>query len=73
MVSGSPSAPGSPKNVDLAAVDPPCRDPGDSKFVALALASEADTLVSSDEDLLVFNPWRGIQILAPTEFYRLRK
>lgn len=58
---------------DLEAVDPPCRDPEDSKFLALALASEADTLVSSDEDLLVLHPWRGIRILTPTQFNRLRK
>ena len=59
------------QQADLAAVDPPCRDPGDSKFLALALASEADALVSSDEDLLVLHPWRGIPILTPAEFYRL--
>jgi len=53
---------------DLAAVDPPCRDPGDNKFLALALASEADALVSSDNDLLVLHPWRGIPILTPAAF-----
>jgi putative PIN family toxin of toxin-antitoxin system len=41
---------------DLAAVDPPSRDPADSKFLALALVCEADTLVSSDEDLLILHP-----------------
>jgi uncharacterized protein len=58
---------------DLADVDPPCRDPMDNKFLALALASEADALVSSDEDLLILNPWRGIPIMTPTEFNRLIK
>lgn len=58
---------------DLAAVDPPCRDPMGSKFLALALASEADAMVSSDEDLLTLHPWRGIPILAPTDFNRLAK
>jgi putative PIN family toxin of toxin-antitoxin system len=53
---------------DLAAVDPPCRDPTDDKFLALALASEADALVSSDEDLLVLHPWHGIPIMTPAEF-----
>jgi putative PIN family toxin of toxin-antitoxin system len=58
---------------DFAAVDPLCRDPMDTKFLALVLASEADALVSSDEDLLVLHPWRGIPILAPEEFDRLIK
>jgi putative PIN family toxin of toxin-antitoxin system len=53
---------------DLAAVDPPCRDPADNKFLALALASEAEALVSSDEDLLVLHPLRGIPILTPAAF-----
>jgi len=58
---------------DLAPIDPPCRDPLDNKFLALALASEADTLISSDEDLLVLHPWRGIPILTPAQFDRLIK
>ena len=53
---------------DLTAVDPPCRDHGDDKFLALALASEADALVSSDDDLLVLHPWRGIPIMTPADF-----
>jgi uncharacterized protein len=61
------------QQADLAAVDPPCRDPMDNKFLALVLASEADALVSSDEDLLVLHPWRGIPILTPAEFDRLIK
>jgi len=36
-----------------------CRDPKDDKYLELALASGASTIVSSDDDLLVFNPWRG--------------
>ena len=53
---------------DLAAVDPPCRDPNDKKFLALALAAGADALVSSDEGQLALHPWRGIEILTPAEF-----
>jgi hypothetical protein len=53
---------------DAAAVEPPCRDATDNKFLALALAAEADAIVSSDEDLLVLHPWRGIPILTPAEF-----
>ncbi len=56
------------KNDDLEAVDPPCRDSKDNQFLALALVSEADILVSSDEDLLVLHPWRGLAIMRPVEF-----
>ena len=55
-------------NADRAAVDRACRDPRDNQFLALALVSEADALVSSDEDLLVLHPWRGIPIVTPAEF-----
>lgn len=45
-----------------------CRDSKDDKFLALALACGAVTLVSSDDDLLVLHPWQGIQVLAPAVF-----
>jgi putative PIN family toxin of toxin-antitoxin system len=53
---------------DLSAVDLPCRDSKDNIFLALALSAEADLVVSSDEDLLVLHPWRGIPIIKPAEF-----
>jgi putative PIN family toxin of toxin-antitoxin system len=53
---------------DLSAVDPPCRDPKDNPFLALALIAQADVLVSSDQDLLVLHPWKGILILTPAQF-----
>jgi putative PIN family toxin of toxin-antitoxin system len=53
-----------------AAVDPPCRDPRDNQFLALALVCEADVLISSDEDLLVLHPWRGMPIMMPGEFLK---
>ena len=56
------------KDVDVAAVQPPCRDPGDNQFLALALAAEADAVISSDEDLLVLHPWRKTPIVTPAEF-----
>ena len=45
-----------------------CRDPKDNRYLELALAAGAVALVSSDEDLLVLNPWRGVQILRPWDF-----
>jgi putative PIN family toxin of toxin-antitoxin system len=56
------------QNVDMAFLEPPCRDPRDTQFLALALIAEADVLVTSDDDLLVLNPWRGVPILRPAEF-----
>lgn len=56
------------QDTDLAAVDPPCGDPRDNQFLALALVAEADVLVSSDDDLLVCHPWRGVRIITPAEF-----
>ena len=53
---------------DRLAVDPPCRDPKDNMFLALALVSEADIVVSSDDGLLVLHSWRGIPIVTPAEF-----
>jgi len=42
-----------------------CRDPKDNKYLELALAADADRIVSSDADLLVLHPWRGVRILRP--------
>ncbi len=45
-----------------------CRDPKDDKYLELALASGAGTLVTGDADLLVLHPWRGVRILRPAEY-----
>lgn len=45
-----------------------CRDAEDDKFLALVMAAEADALVSSDEDLLVMHPWRGVPVITAAEF-----
>jgi putative PIN family toxin of toxin-antitoxin system len=55
-------------NATVIETDPPCRDPKDNPFLALALIAEADVLVSSDQDLLILNPWHGIPILSPAQF-----
>ena len=48
-----------------------CRDAKDNRYLELALAAGADVIVSSDDDLLILEPWRGIRILRPAEFLAL--
>ena len=50
-----------------------CRDPKDNRFLALALDSESDCIVSGDADLLALNPWRGIEIGSPGAFLAIRE
>jgi uncharacterized protein len=45
-----------------------CRDPKDDKILELALNGEAEYIVSGDKDLLVLNPFRGIDIVTPEQF-----
>jgi len=45
-----------------------CRDPKDDKYLEVALAAGAETIVSSDDDLLVLHPWRGVHILRPADY-----
>jgi putative PIN family toxin of toxin-antitoxin system len=42
-----------------------CRDPGDDKFLDVALAGGADAIVSDDRDLLGLDPWRGVRLVKP--------
>lgn len=45
-----------------------CPDHEDNRILELALASNADLVVSSDEHLTRMSPWRGIPITGPEEF-----
>lgn len=45
-----------------------CRDAKDDKYLELALAARAGTIVSSDDDLLVPHPWRAVHILRPAAY-----
>lgn len=56
------------RDEDVRAVDPPCRDPKDNQFLAVAFVAGAEVIVSSDEDLLVLNPWCGIAVVTAGEF-----
>jgi putative PIN family toxin of toxin-antitoxin system len=48
-----------------------CRDPRDDKFLEVAVAGEADLIVSGDQDLLVLHPFGAIPILSPAEFLEI--
>ena len=45
-----------------------CVDPDDNKYLELAVASQAEVIVSSDRHLLQMHPWRGIAILRPAAY-----
>ncbi len=45
-----------------------CRDPKDNKYLELAVSGQSECIVTGDDDLLVLNPWRGIEILTVQEF-----
>jgi predicted nucleic acid-binding protein len=45
-----------------------CRDPKGNKYLELALAASADTIISSDADLLMLHPWRNVRILRPADY-----
>ncbi len=44
------------------------RDPDDDAVLACALASESETIVSGDKDLLDLKEYRGIRIVTASEF-----
>ena len=54
-------------DVEIAA----CRDSKDDKFLELAVSGHATHIVTGDSDLLVLNPFQGIEILSPSSFLAL--
>src|SRR5260370_20861038 len=50
-----------------------CRDAKDNKYLELALAAGAETIVSGDIDLLVLHPWRGVRILLPADYLAISR
>ena len=49
-------------------VEPMLSDAKDNKSLVLAAAAGAEIIVSSDNDLLVLDPWRGTRIVRPVAF-----
>jgi putative PIN family toxin of toxin-antitoxin system len=47
------------------------RDPKDERFLAAALASDADYLITGDKDLLDEQPLTATRIVTPAEFAQL--
>lgn len=45
-----------------------CRDSKDDKFLELAVSGNANLIVSGDKDLLALHPFRGIDIVTPTQY-----
>jgi len=48
-----------------------CRDPKDNRFLELAVNGSASFIVTGDSDLLVLNPFRGIEIVTPAKLLEL--
>lgn len=54
-------------------IDPPplsqpvCRDPDDDAVLALAIAAQADLVISGDDDLLCLASFEGIPIVTPAQ------
>ncbi len=49
-------------------VDAVSEDPDDDKFLAAAVASASQLIVSGDRHLLRVSGWRGIDVLTPRQF-----
>jgi putative PIN family toxin of toxin-antitoxin system len=54
---------------DIGLPEPICEDPDDDKFLACAMASGAEVVVSGDKHLLRTTGWRGIHVLTPRKFH----
>jgi len=46
------------------------RDPKDNMFLDLAVAANANCIITGDPDLLVLHPFRGIPVLKAAEFLK---
>jgi len=52
---------------------PVSRDRDDDKILALAVAGEADYIVTGDQDLLVLKKYGSVKIITPREFWHIVK
>jgi len=49
-----------------------CRDLKEDKFLELAVDGRADAIVTGDSDLVAVHPFRGIAILTPADYLKLK-
>jgi putative PIN family toxin of toxin-antitoxin system len=47
-------------------------DPADNKFIECAVAADAEYIISGDRHLLNLKVFKGIRILPPTEFLKVK-
>jgi hypothetical protein len=50
-----------------------CRDPKDNFLIELAILSQADFIVTGDQDLLCLNPFQNVQTIPPAVFIAILK
>ena len=48
-------------------LQPVCRDADDDEVLAVAIASQADCIITGDDDLLSLKSYQGIPIITPDE------
>lgn len=48
-----------------------CKDPDDDKFIACAIASRADFVISGDKNLLATSGYQGVKTIKPREFLKV--
>jgi uncharacterized protein len=59
------------KFIDIVEEIKECRDEKDNKFLELAVSGKADFIITGDNDLLVLNLFRNIQIITSKSFLEL--
>jgi len=47
-----------------------CRDVDDDKFLETAIVSEAKSIITGDQDLLIMHPFKGIDIITVQNFLK---
>lgn len=52
---------------------PICRDSDDDNILAAAVAGNCECIVTGDKDLLVLNPFQGIDIVNPSSFQSVER
>lgn len=58
--------------ISIGQISRQCRDRNDDHILQLAVDGMADYIVTGDEDLLVHNPFAGVGIVNPKQFWSLR-